>query len=163
MWNHVLCHQPRQLKCNTAFEYTINISYNVLERKRCQHEARRVGIGLYMWDGKCLPMSTDKGAEPAELTDAREYGRPFFSFALMSTKLAANAPSYLLIRHWDSHCRHRVTSAYRISVLIFFNVTFLRLICQLCTLSPSHFRPLGVILGSTFVIHRSCVDPGQKT
>ena len=100
-----------------------------------------------MWDGKCLPMSTDKGAEPAELTDARKYGRPFFSLALMSTKLAADAPSYLLIRHCDSHCRHRVTSAYRISVLIFYNVTFLRLICQLCTLSPRYFRPLGVILG----------------
>ena len=51
--------------------------------------------------------------------DAREYRRPFFSLALMTTKLAANAPLYLLILHCDSHCSHRVTSAYRISVLIF--------------------------------------------
>ena len=35
----------------------------------CQYEARRVGNGLFMMDGKCLPMSPDKGAQPAELPD----------------------------------------------------------------------------------------------
>ena len=58
------------------------------------------------------------GLSPPD-ADAREYERPFFSLALMSTKLAANAPLYLLILHCDSHCSHRVTSAYRNSVLIF--------------------------------------------
>ena len=64
--------EPRTLPPTSAAEMYHNLrastlSYNVLERKMCQYEARIVGIGLYMLDWRCLPMSTDKGAEPAEL------------------------------------------------------------------------------------------------
>ena len=39
----------------------------MLEKKRCHYENEE--RGLHIVDGKCLPMQTDKPAEPAELID----------------------------------------------------------------------------------------------